>query len=257
MADIISEANIDDEIARHVTKNIFKYWTSYRQGCLRYLQGMISEPGAASWVLETDQGDKLPSGEPGPGGEVVGWASWVRGGDSPVAKNWQRASNGWGHRIERGLWGLRSNYYQYWSPDPTNNRAAFGPLMAVVHKPFDQDIFKESWELGGLYVAPAYQRRGLAKTMIKWGLNQAAAEGVPAVVRASPAGNKVYVQTGFRSFEKIDFGGTFQSHGIGCHSLVWEPPGMEGKWYDRAKRQAEEFTKSRETGEEASETATE
>ena len=22
--------------------------------------------------------------------------------------------------------------------------------------------------------------------------------------------------------------------------LVWEPPGMEGQWYDRAKRKAEE-----------------
>lgn len=74
MANIMADCNIDDALSRRVTKDIFKYWTSYRKGDLRFLVGQTLIPGAVSWVLETDEGDKLPNGEPGSGGEVVGCA---------------------------------------------------------------------------------------------------------------------------------------------------------------------------------------
>ena len=76
--------------------------------------------------------------------------------------------------------------------------------------------------------------------MFRWGLAQAAAEKVPVIVKSSPAGIKSYEQAGFRVFKKIDFGGSFDPGGRGNNVLVWEPPGMEGQWHDRAKRKAEE-----------------
>jgi hypothetical protein len=64
------------------------------------------------------------------------------------------------------------------------------------------------------------------------GLAQAAAEKVHVVAKSSLAGIKLYKQARFRVFEKMDFGG--------INALVWEPPGMEGRWYGRAKRKVEE-----------------
>jgi hypothetical protein len=89
-----------------------------------------------------------------------------------------------------------------------------------------------------------YRRRGLGNILLKWGLAQAAAETVPIVViiviivivKSSPAGTKLYEQAGFRVFEKMDFGGSFDPGGRGINALVWESPGVEGRWYDRAKK---------------------
>lgn len=78
----MADCNIDDALSRHMTKDIFKYWTSYRKGGIRFLVGQTLIPGAVPWVLETDEGDKLPNREPGPGGEVVGWAQWHNGNES-------------------------------------------------------------------------------------------------------------------------------------------------------------------------------
>jgi hypothetical protein len=40
---------------------------------------------------------------------------------------------------------------------------------------------------------------------------------------------------GFRVFEKLELG-SFNPGGRGINTLAWEPPGMEGQWYNRAKR---------------------
>ena len=238
MADILAECNIDDALSRHMTKDIFKHWTSYRKGAIRVVIGQTIIPGAASWVLETDEGDKLPKGEPGPGGEIVGWAQWHRMGTTPVARNWQKPGETWGNKFEAMLHQIRDNYYSY--VDPVNNRKNFSDMMRILRKPFDPEIFAEAWELSGLCVRRDYQRRGLAKILLKWGLDQAAAERVPAVVKSSPAGIKVYEQAGFRGFETLEFGSFNFGPGGGINVLVWEPPEMEGQWYDRAKRKVDE-----------------
>ncbi len=138
---------------------------------------------------------------------------------------------------------MKDKYYEYIGPDPTNKWGALPRLLTVLNEPFDPEIFEESWEVDGLYVAPAYQRRGIAKILLKWGLDQAKAEKVPGVVNASPVGFKVYEQVGFRSIERIEFSSVdpdFDPGKPGLHKLVWEPPGIEGHWHDRAKRKVEE-----------------
>jgi GNAT superfamily N-acetyltransferase len=207
MADILADCNIDDALTRHMTNDIFKYWTSYRKGGIRFLVGQTLIPAAVSWVLETDEGDKLPNGEPGPGGEVVGWAQWHRMGTSFVARNWQKPGETWDNRIESTLQGIRDKYYSY--VDPVDNRKNFSDLMSILRKPFDPEVFAEAWKLSGFCVRREYQRRGLGKILLRWGLEQAAAEKVPAVVKSSPAGIKSYELAGFRVFEKVDFGGSF------------------------------------------------
>jgi GNAT superfamily N-acetyltransferase len=174
-----------------------------------------SDTGSSVMDTGTDEGDKPPNGEPGPGGEVVGWAQWDRMGTSLVARNWHKPGETW------------DKYYSY--VDPVNNGKNFSDLMSILRKPFDPEVFAEAWELSGFYVRRKYQRRGLGKILLRWELAQAAAEKVPVIAKSSPAGIKSYEQAGFRDFEKIDFGGSFDTGGRGINVMVWKPPGMEGQ----------------------------
>ena len=77
---------------------------------------------------------------------------------------------------------------------------------------------------------------------------QAGAEGVPIVVKASPLGVELYEKWGFRSYERQDFDQLFETGGRGFHTLVWEPPGREGRWYERAKKKVEEEAAKKAAG---------
>ena len=97
MADIMAVCNIDDPLARYMTKKIFENWSSYRDGCVRFLQQHSLTAATLTWVAETDEDDEVPydaDGKTGRGGEVVGWAIWSRHGDGNVARNWQRQTEG-------------------------------------------------------------------------------------------------------------------------------------------------------------------
>ena len=57
-------------------------------------------PGWIFWVAETDEDDEptiaqKQKGEKEIGGRVVGYAAWLREGQSPVARNWQRMNAEW------------------------------------------------------------------------------------------------------------------------------------------------------------------
>jgi GNAT superfamily N-acetyltransferase len=129
-------------------------------------------------------------------------------GTSLVARNWQKPGEAWDNRLERALQGIRDKYYSF--VDPVDNRKNFSKLMSILMKPFDPEVFAEAWKWSVFCVRREYQRRGLGKILLRWGLAQAAAEKVPVVVVAkpSPAGIKSYEQAGFRVFEKMDFGGS-------------------------------------------------
>jgi hypothetical protein len=150
MADILADCNIDDALSRHLRNDIFKYKTSYRNGGTRFLIDETLIPGAASWVLETDEGDRIPTGGPGPGGEIVGWAQWHRMGTGRVARNWQKTGESWDKRLEATLQRIKRKYYSY--IDSVNNRHHFPEMTPILTEPFDPEVFPEAWELSGLYV---------------------------------------------------------------------------------------------------------
>jgi len=117
-------------------------------------------------VLGTDEGDKLPTSPPGPGGEVVGWAQWYRLGTSLVARNWQKPGETWDNRLERTPQVIGDKSHSY--VDPVNNRKNFSDLISILRKPFDPEVFADTWELTGFYVRRKYQRRRLGKILRRW-----------------------------------------------------------------------------------------
>ena len=58
----MADCNIDDALSRHMAKDIFKYWTSYRKGGIRFLVGQTLIPAAVSWVLEQTKATNFPTG---------------------------------------------------------------------------------------------------------------------------------------------------------------------------------------------------
>jgi hypothetical protein len=92
LASIEASVNLEDPLSLYMTKNIKKYPTSYRTGCVRFLRTKLLMPGTVGWVIGTDEGDEIPDGVGGDGksdgGEVVGWAIWERKGTGRVAQNW-------------------------------------------------------------------------------------------------------------------------------------------------------------------------
>ncbi|GAB7356033.1 hypothetical protein MBLNU459_g6651t1 [Dothideomycetes sp. NU459] len=105
-----------------------------------------------------------------------------------------------------------------------SNHAHIAEVKHIIHKPtVDPDLhLTEFWELDGMYVSTAYQRRGIGQTMLIWGLKQAQLEGVPIVTKSSPVGVYLYEKNGFRSFERQRFEPFFDPGHKGMHSMIWE-----------------------------------
>ena len=99
IADLVATTQLEDELVSFVAPHRHKYGTSLRNGILREIRAGSLKPGWMFWVAETDPGDEPTAaqkekGEKEPGGKVIGYAVWLRVGESPVARNWQRMNEG-------------------------------------------------------------------------------------------------------------------------------------------------------------------
>lgn len=76
----------------------------------------------------------------------------------------------------------------------------------------------ERWHLDGLAVDPSYQRRGIGRKLMEWGMERSKEEGVPITLTASPAGLSLYQSIGFKEVQLNDIG-----NGITERSMIWSP----------------------------------
>ena len=70
-----------------------------------------------------------------------------------------------------------------------------------------------------LSVDPDHQRRGVGKKLVRWGLEQAAAEGKEVFLIATHEGKPLYESFGFRVL------GEFETVGLVHYSMLWTPDG--------------------------------
>lgn len=138
--------------------------------------------------------------------------------------------------LESHLADLKNAYWALfnldWSQDP-KRRAILSDLFAQT---FGEDIFPEVWFVANVVVHKDYQRQGIGARLIQWGLHQAEAERVPCGVESSFAGLRLYEKAGFRQFDEMRYG---EKEKETMPMMVWEPSGLEGHWYDRAKAAAD------------------
>jgi GNAT superfamily N-acetyltransferase len=103
------------------------------------------------------------------------------------------------------------------------NHKHISQILPIISKPLNQGELQESWELNGMYVSPDWQRRGVGKMLLQWGLTKAADERVSVVCKSSSVGVYFYEHAGFRSTEKQMFDPYFDPGHKGYHSMIWDP----------------------------------
>jgi ribosomal protein S18 acetylase RimI-like enzyme len=67
-----------------------------------------------------------------------------------------------------------------------------------------------------LAVDPNHQRRGIGRKLVRWGLEQAAAEDQKVFLIATPEGKPLYESLGFRVL------GDFDAAGLLHYSMLWK-----------------------------------
>ena len=233
MATITAENNRTDTLSRFMTRDIDKYPFTYRQGCLRFLKGLMSQVGAVGFVVVSDSSDEREKGEDergiGQEGEVIGYAIFQRNGTSPTAQTWQQDS--YAAKLNRFLLGLEARYQRtppFTHSEHTFNHTNFALILPLLSTPWESPRFDESWEILSFYTAQRWQGRGVGGLMMKWGKERATEEGVALIVAGSPIGGVVYRRMGFRKlgtsglgvrggFDELEFGGEEMGR------WVWEP----------------------------------
>jgi GNAT superfamily N-acetyltransferase len=134
--------------------------------------------------------------------------------------------------LESFLADLKNNYWTFfnldWSQDPSRRTV----LTGLFAETFGEDIFPEAWLLANVVTHKDYQRRGIGGRLVKWGIDQAESERVPCGVESSFAGMRLYEKVGFRKFENLRYG---EKERETMAVMVWEPTGLEGHWFNRAK----------------------
>ncbi|KAH8666627.1 hypothetical protein BX600DRAFT_462120 [Xylariales sp. PMI_506] len=77
----------------------------------------------------------------------------------------------------------------------------------VKEKALPESVHKAVMVLDLCVVDPGFQRRGIARNMVQWGLDEAQRRGgLEVITEASVMGRKVYMQMGFHNMGEIDYG---------------------------------------------------
>ena len=138
--------------------------------------------------------------------------------------------------LESYLAELKNKYCAFFKLDWSEDLTKRVILWKLFDQTFGEDIFPEAWLLANVVTHKDYQRRGIGALLVTWGLDQAQAERVPCGVESSFAGVRLYEKTGFRKFDDLRYG---EEERESMALMVWEPCGLQGHWFDRAKAAAD------------------
>jgi GNAT superfamily N-acetyltransferase len=106
--------------------------------------------------------------------------------------------------IERALLTIELRYYTLTNQlraKSSEHEAFFRPLLSNT---FPEDKYPEGWNLSILSVDPAYQKRGIGKQLMRWGLERAVEENVSVGLESMPPGEKLYESCGLKMIREIE-----------------------------------------------------
>ncbi|KAK5121293.1 hypothetical protein LTR85_005459 [Meristemomyces frigidus] len=177
-------AFVDNELVNWLAPDRAKYPLAWRQRALAVQRNKLYQSNAWQFVCVADTDDDFAAV-----GEILGWARWVRRAseEEAAADPWTRQLSVL-DRVESWLrWAeLKFEQAMYTSPALIQARddafmasamtsTGFAPIRAATH-----------WHLETLAVDPKYQRRGVARRLVDWGLQRAEAETEERVARGKP-----------------------------------------------------------------------
>ena len=264
ITNVMIAANKTDSLSLYFRRDTDRYPLTDHRSAVRFLKNLVLGVGTYCLVTETDPWDyPTPSDSPStpvPASalvpEVIGWSMYTRHGSSPTALRWLQQNSSYSDSFNRWLMHLERDHYHriFTSVDHTHDHAKFKTVLPLLSEPWDPKIFAEAWELAGLFVHPGWQRRGLGRKMMQWGMDRATEEKIPLIVGGSALGGPAYRKAGFKSTGVSGFGDFFDECRYGGEAMqrwVWEPEGVDvleratgsaKKWREeqKAKKQAKQ-----------------
>ncbi|KAF8470770.1 acyl-CoA N-acyltransferase [Kalaharituber pfeilii] len=143
--------------------------------------------------------------DPFPKPTIVGCACWERrtaNPPPPAVAQWLANRNPPLSRLERLFVAIEDKIADVLSPPSrTMNMSAvnryFTSLEEVDKEVYADPRYHERWELEMLAVDPAFQRKGIGRSLLMWGVRRADEEGVCCTLEASDRGLPLYESVGF------------------------------------------------------------
>jgi ribosomal protein S18 acetylase RimI-like enzyme len=209
-----------------------KHPLSWRQYALNVMRINHYKPNTWSFVCVADTNDDFAKA-----GEILGYAIWARRASKEDA-----ASDPWMRRIsvlesaESWLQWAEFKWEKMLRTNPAVSPArqdtfmrsvitstGFGPVRTATH-----------WYLESLAVAPEFQRRGVARTLVDWGLQRAKTETeervtagkapLPVALIGTAPGLHLYRSLGFKvvGWEDDSF---MDAPAVGGSNMVWDSTG--------------------------------
>jgi len=187
--DIGSEAFRNDVLFTWLFPNGAQNPNDLRRYNLQRIRSRLVQVGLHGLVAEADEKDDKWCGK----SELVGYAFWLRAGDSSEAMKWQTDSLC--AKLERVLLTVEG-----WYETHVLNRITDWERLRKLNNQSVNNFgsIPDYWELAVLAVSPKFQRRGVGAALMAWGLNVASEEEIPVVLEASKAGTGLYAKMGFK-----------------------------------------------------------
>ena len=221
-ASIGARAFLDDELFTYLAPHRHEHPRDFRNYILRRLKMRYTEQGMHGFVCVSDNLDgrtrrdeasesSIPQKE-----VVMGYAFWNRIGtaNDRIAAKWQRHNSSPIAKLEEMLLAAEDRYAQIFGLDRSHSPARIATFRNAVasERPFVR--IPAYWHLETLAVSPEYQRRGVGRCLLEWGLDMAREEGVSVTVESSDVGRQLYAKNGFKvvdwlgtGMEEVWFGG--------------------------------------------------
>ncbi|KAJ5152614.1 GNAT family acetyltransferase [Penicillium canariense] len=221
VADVAAQAMLEDELFAYLCPHRHTHYADFRLAFLRRLKRRMVTPGCVM-VVAVEQTE--PEHELNGGARIRGYAAWERMGTGAGAARWHQSKKGSWHALERLLLAIEDRYLALVAPDRSVDLpklAHYKQASAVDCFPFD--TYPELWYLDSLAVDPGFQRRGIGRQLVEWGLQQGRQEQVAVGLEASIKGTSLYERVGFRAVNSTEL-----MPGLAITAMLWQDPlGLE------------------------------
>jgi GNAT superfamily N-acetyltransferase len=210
IATLNRDVQIDDEISKMISPYRYQHPECMRQSfMLRFTPHLYD--GHSCLVAVSDDNDEWWTGTE----QILGFASADSTQRHMCASNRPKLSFNY---LELGLLRLREFFAWYTFADKSIDRAAYLKFRRIMSGPSPLDKINPRWELQYLAVAPAHQRQGIGKGLLRAVQELARYDELPIGLVASYMGYEMYKSMGFEDVGLIDI-----VPGRPHQAMVWYP----------------------------------
>ncbi|KAE8343065.1 hypothetical protein BDV24DRAFT_161883 [Aspergillus arachidicola] len=218
IAEVAAQSMLDDELFAFLCPRRREFYSDYRQSFLRRLRAKLKSPGWVVIVAVGNSGTRSVEADSWP---ILGYCVWERIGDTAEesTKRWKETSNNsWWTRVQELFGNVSEHFVTRLYPDRSVDASRLARYNALTIECFPYNDFPELWFLSTLAVHPAYQRQGIGRRLIEWGLKQATWDGTPVGLEASAKGTHLYQSLGFQIVNEVPL-----VAGVALTAMLWRP----------------------------------